>query len=373
MRISSNKKKVGEPQLIINNNVIKWDDSMIQMKNISTISIARVNQSLFRAFIFLILLLGTVYVLIGKIKEPTRTSDVIKLLILMGIAVGFFVLSCLCLNNYLKCRSYRYLCIEMNSGNTILFLFKSLDFLKKVLLVLNDLIENPSASKNIQINIKDNLIKNNALILWKEGKVNMEQAVDKIKSGVETALDIKDLEEIITTFWKNKEKQEYFLKAYQETMALYKNKYRSEDPIYFTNVPRKDERKEEWNPYIERIKKKLEENKNSVDLLEKIKECWRTSEQDPEERLEFLTKTLLEKILQYGYMDREEVIVQIYWEARKISCIQKQLLKDQEQEQREHEEIIEIIKETDRTVKKLFEVLQGQKSLNCDLTVRNTE
>ena len=53
----------------------------------------------------------------------------------------------------------------MNSGNTILFLFKHPDFLKKVLLVLNDLIESPSVGRSIQINIKDNIIKDNARIL----------------------------------------------------------------------------------------------------------------------------------------------------------------------------------------------------------------
>ncbi len=369
---------------------------MIQIKNISTISIVPVNQSLFRSFVFLILSLGTVYVLSGKISEAMGTSnymryssvedrsliacvienieisEVIKLLILIGIAIGFFVVFCLYLKKHLKCRSYRYLCIEMNSGNTVLFLFKSSDFLKKVLLVLNDLIENPSVSKNIQINIKDNLIEDNVLGLWKEGKDSMEQAVNKIKSGIETVLDIQDFGEIAAAFWKNKENQENFFKVYRETLVSYKNKY-GMDLIYSTNAPGKDEKKEEWNSHVKRMKKKLEENKNSIDLLEKIKECWRTSEQDPEERLEFLTKTFLEKILQYGCMDREEVTVQVYWETREIRCIQRQLLKNQEQGQKEHEEIIKIVKETDRTVKKLFEVFQGKESLNRDLTARNME
>ena len=148
----------------------------------------------------------------------------------------------------------------------------------------------------------------------------MEQTIiDKIKSGIETALDIKELGQIVSKFWNNKEKQEYFIKAYKEVMILYKSKY-GIDLIYFTNAPKEDKGDEDWNPYIERMKKKLEENKNPIDLLEKIKECWRVSEKDLDENLEFLTQKFLEKILQYGCMNGEEVIVQIYWEIRKIHC-----------------------------------------------------
>ena len=52
----------------------------------------------------------------------------------------------------------------------------------------------------------------------------MEQTIiDKIKSGIETALDIKELGQIVSKFWNNKEKQEYFIKAYKEVMkSLYR-------------------------------------------------------------------------------------------------------------------------------------------------------
>ncbi len=190
MRISNDKKNVGEPRLIVNKNIIKWKDSTIQIKNISSLSIARVKPKIFSTLIFLVISFGCVYMLSGKIERATKYSNyyirysgvedkslveriietmgiggIIGMLVLIGIAIGCFVAFCLCLKNYLDCRYYRYLCIEMNSGNTVLFLFKSQDFLGKVLLILNDLIENPSASKNIQINIKDNVIRDNGKIL----------------------------------------------------------------------------------------------------------------------------------------------------------------------------------------------------------------
>ena len=137
----------------------------------------------------------------------------------------------------------------------------------------------------------------------------MEQnIIDKMKSGIETVLGMKDFGEMVATFWNNKEKEKYFSRAYKEVMILYKNKY-GIDLIYSTNAPMEDEGGKEWNSYIDRMKKKLKENENSIDLLEKMKDCWRTSERDNEEQLGFLTKTFLEKIIQYGCVDGKEVII----------------------------------------------------------------
>lgn len=97
----------------------------------------------------------------------------------------------------------------------------------------------------------------------------MEQTIiDKMKSGIGTVLDMKDFGEMVATFWNNKEKEKYFSRAYKEVMILYKNKY-GIDLIYSTNAPMEDEVGKEWNSYIDRMKKKLKETKNSINLLEK--------------------------------------------------------------------------------------------------------
>lgn len=192
MRIGNDKKKVGEPSLIVNKNIMKWKDSTIQIKNISSLSVAKIKPNILYLFLLFLAFLGCIYLLANKMKEATSYSSyyyymgygsiedqslierainnlgargIIGMLVLLGVTIGFFVAFCLYLKHCLDCQQYRYLCIEMNSGNTILFLFKHPDFLKKVLLVLNDLIESPSVGRSIQINIKDNIIKDNVRIL----------------------------------------------------------------------------------------------------------------------------------------------------------------------------------------------------------------
>ena len=188
----------------------------------------------------------------------------------------------------------------------------------------------------------------------------MEQTIiDKMKSGIGTILDMKDFGEMVATFWNNKEKEKYFSRAYKEVMILYKNKY-GIDFIYSTNAPMEDERGKEWNSYIDRMKKKLKENENSIDLLEKMKDCWRTSERDNEEQLGFLTKTFLEKIIQYGCVDGKEVIIrEIFRKQGEIKYIQTQLLKNQQQGQVNSETILEITIDTNQ---KVTELLKNQTS-----------
>lgn len=190
MRIGNDKKRVGEPSLIVNKNIMKWKDSTIQIKNISSLSVAKVKPNILYLFLLFLAFLGCIYLLANKMKEATSyssyyymgygsiedqslveriadnlgTRGIIGMLVLLGVTIGFFVAFCLYLKHCLDCQQYRYLCVEMNSGNTVLFLFKHPDFLKKVLVGLNDLIENPSVSKSIFINIKDNVMKDNTKI-----------------------------------------------------------------------------------------------------------------------------------------------------------------------------------------------------------------
>lgn len=186
-----------------------------------------------------------------------------------------------------------------------------------------------------------------------------KNTVDQIIGNIDKVLSTKEFGNIIISIWNHGRKNRFFYKAHQEVMDCYEKQY-GKDLIYYNNVS---------EDQLRRLKKVIEQNLNTVDLLEKIKNCWRISENDEEERLNFLTQKFVEKILQYGYIKGEEIIVrkilwetgEISWQTKEFFLIQQQLLENQQKGLNNDQVIIE-------GIKKLEDQLNNKSKLSNGVT-----
>ena len=138
-----NEKRVNTPSLSIVGRLLRWEDTIIQIDNISLISTADFQQTSFPLWSLVLILIGLLLI---------RYSVFVGLICLAGggLAIWFWNAE------VQKTQSYKYLNIQLNSGRVFSLLFESDVFLKQVLDVFANIFEdNDLTDKNIYIDIRN--------------------------------------------------------------------------------------------------------------------------------------------------------------------------------------------------------------------------
>lgn len=141
------ENEINTEKLKIVGNIIKFENSLIQIKNISYITTMKLTKEKFPFLISLIGLLGAV----GFIKTDYKLLSVLSI-----IFSGIYIYD----QWYRKNRerlTTTVLSIVVNSGNVLEFVVKEKTFLEKIVYVLERIIIENGIEKNseISINIKD--------------------------------------------------------------------------------------------------------------------------------------------------------------------------------------------------------------------------
>ena len=148
-----NEKTINTPQLAISGNIMAWNDSVIQLSNVSSISTVPLALTPFPIWT-LVLLFGGIYSFILSIITG-----------IVLIAIGIIaIISWYQKNEDIK--QQKNLIILMNSGITFSFLFRDKKFLNEVFGVLSSIIaEHGKEERHVKININNSTISGNAKIL----------------------------------------------------------------------------------------------------------------------------------------------------------------------------------------------------------------
>lgn len=139
------EKTIETPSLTVKKNIMVWENTMIQLSNVSYISASSIEDLPFPMWTLLPIIAG----LLIMIK-----SFLIGLLI---AAIGIFAIYLWSKENDERTKG-AILTISMNSGNKIHIRFEDKGFLNEVTRVLEDIIINGGAKSPIEINIKGNQI-----------------------------------------------------------------------------------------------------------------------------------------------------------------------------------------------------------------------
>ena len=137
------EKRVNTPSLSIVGRLLRWEDTIIQIDNISLISTADFQQTSFPLWSLVLILIGLLLI---------RYSVFVGLICLTGggLAIWFWNAE------VQKTQSYKYLNIQLNSGRVFSLLYESDVFLKQVLDVFANIFEdNDLTDKNIYIDIRN--------------------------------------------------------------------------------------------------------------------------------------------------------------------------------------------------------------------------
>ncbi len=147
------EKSIKTSELIIEGNIMRWEGTMVQLSNISCISIQPLQLLGFPKYSLILLIIGVCllkyYVLLG---------------ILLMVGGGAWIYAWNEMN--VKRKSDTILTLNLNSGENLRFIFYKKDFLEDVLTVLEYIIINGGVGeKNISIDISGCNISGNASIL----------------------------------------------------------------------------------------------------------------------------------------------------------------------------------------------------------------
>lgn len=138
------EKSIETPELFIKGNIMKWTGTMIQMSNVSYISMASLALEPFRKGIIWVILFG----IIGYSIYP-----LIGIALIVG-GIGYVIWWYVENENR---KNTKNLNIMLNSGTNLCIQIKDLKFLEKVIAVLEEIIIRGGIGKenNISINISD--------------------------------------------------------------------------------------------------------------------------------------------------------------------------------------------------------------------------
>lgn len=152
MPFESQEKKIEIPGFWISGNLIKWENTMIQMANISYIATGNLILKPFPV-------LAIVCIVIGFFIFNINVAIAAVLLIAGAIWIGAWYQD----NEERKKRIV--LSIVMNSGTSLKIVFDDREFLMKVQKVMEKiLMKGGSGSQNIAINIQDCTITNSDIL-----------------------------------------------------------------------------------------------------------------------------------------------------------------------------------------------------------------
>lgn len=146
------EKTIETPELSISGNIMKWENSIIQLSNISSISTVPLSVQAFPWWTIILIVLG---------MSIFDTSVLIALLMFAISAIIIF--SWYQKNKEIKTK--KFLVILTNSGISFSFLFNNKKFLDEVLHVLSCIIaEGKTTNHNIKININNSTITNSQVL-----------------------------------------------------------------------------------------------------------------------------------------------------------------------------------------------------------------
>lgn len=141
------QNSITTPFLTVKGNLICWQNTIIQISNISTISKDSMNIKPFPSLSIIMALIGWILI---------STNNMIPIgVCLLAIGLGWFA-TWLC-DIYQKSK-LRKLVFVMNSGEKYTIIFDSLVFLEEVLKILTELLAFKNENANIVFNIKNNKI-----------------------------------------------------------------------------------------------------------------------------------------------------------------------------------------------------------------------
>lgn len=135
------EKNIETPYLFIKKNIMTWNNTMIQLSNISLLTAADINLLPF-PFLAVLLILG------GFVLFESSVALAILLLILAGIWFYFWY------KENEKRKEGAILTIRMNSGHNLHFSFEDKAFLLKVVGVLENIIIDGGYNSQTTIDIK---------------------------------------------------------------------------------------------------------------------------------------------------------------------------------------------------------------------------
>lgn len=145
------EKAIETPTLLIKKNIMYWENTMIQLSNVSCISTGNIASAPFPILAALFVLAG--FLLFSK-------SAVLAIVLCVIGAVWLLIW-------YLENESRRegaVLAIRMNSGQSLYFAFKRKDFLQSVLAVLERIIAD-GGDRQVSINVENCTFSGDADIL----------------------------------------------------------------------------------------------------------------------------------------------------------------------------------------------------------------
>ena len=152
------EKTVKTEKLLIQGHLLRWEDVVIQISNISLITSSDVITAQFPTWAGIMAVVGLA--LLGLVWYLG--------LILIAIA-GFAIFSWY--SSVQEAKNRKYLNILLNSGQTYSIMFQSKHFLNDVLQVFANIFEEGSAGgTNYYINIKDSKIDHNSSIIRSTAK-----------------------------------------------------------------------------------------------------------------------------------------------------------------------------------------------------------
>lgn len=153
MKFSENEKKIEIPGFYITGNIIKWENTMIQLGNVSYITTGKLSPKPFP------------WLAVGIMLVSLALFGVNAL---VGFALLVVGAAWLYLWNWENDNRKKHiiLSIVMNSGNILQILFSDREFLNNVKKVLEKiLIDGGTGTQNIAVNITDCKISGNATVL----------------------------------------------------------------------------------------------------------------------------------------------------------------------------------------------------------------
>ena len=145
--VNKDEKEINTGQLNIVGNIIKFEESLIQIRNISYITIMKLEMEKIPLWTIVLILLG----IIGTGNSEYRIVSLFVIIISgLYLYLGWYRKN--------KERSkISVLTIVMNSGSNLSFVVRDKEFLKRILNVLEKIVVDNGIDKNseVSINIKD--------------------------------------------------------------------------------------------------------------------------------------------------------------------------------------------------------------------------
>lgn len=150
-RFSLGEKVIETPALRIRKNIMMWEDTMIQLSNVSYVSASNIAATAFPVWAAVMILAGLLLI--------SKSAVIALVLIALG---GLWIY--LWYQENEKRKQGAILTIRMNSGHTFQFAFKNKAFLLDVLKVLENIIVD-GTDKQVSVNISNSTISGNARVL----------------------------------------------------------------------------------------------------------------------------------------------------------------------------------------------------------------